>query len=177
MGLGQGAATRPHRSHDTPSPALGVRRLPTVRGQRVLHSPPPFCRTTAALLGTTSSARSKSRTSRSRPRLAPSSRRPRRPRRSTRPRTSCRRRGTALSTSAPSPTPSPSSASPLRADPRCARAPGPRAPCAPRLHTAVCVVCHCWLSLALDSRRAASSPPARLCVPSCWLRIDHAPVS
>ena len=31
--------------------------------------------------------------------------------------------------------------------------------------------------LWLSSGRAASPPPARLCVPPCGLRIDHAPVS
>ena len=85
-------------------------------------SPPPCsCRTMASLLGTTSSARSKSRSSRPRPRPRPRRRRRPRPSRRTSPRPRRprswrhRRRGNALSASAPSL----SSASPLRAGSRC----------------------------------------------------------
>ena len=155
-GCNDGQATQVRRPHRSMQP------------QTTPSTPPPFCRTTASLLGATSSARSKSRTSRTRPRLAPSSRRPRRPRRSRRPRTSCRRRGTALSTSAPSPTPSPSSASPLRADSRYAR-PGPRAP-----YALLCASCHSWLSLALvwPCRVAPTCTPLRSTLSSALITLS-----
>ena len=74
--LSSGKGRLPHRSmQPCLLPSASDLCPATVRGERVLQAPAPFLnRKTASLLGATSSARSKSRTS-GRPILAPSSRR------------------------------------------------------------------------------------------------------